>query len=51
MVAEIKDEKWSNEKVCQMFDANLNATLAELSRVSGHSIAELKRILIKNESN
>ena len=47
----IETEKWSPEKVCRVFDSNWNLTLAKLSNMSGHTIAELKWILMGDESN
>ena len=36
----------SNEEIKQLYDNNLNLTLAGLSRLTGKSINELKRILL-----
>ena len=36
---------WTNEQICDMFDNNPNITLAEMSRITGYTIPELKRIL------
>jgi hypothetical protein len=34
----------SDQEIIDMFDQNLNMTLAELSRISGRSVEELKRL-------
>jgi hypothetical protein len=36
----------SNEEIKALYDSNLNMTLAGLSRLTGKSINELKRILL-----
>jgi hypothetical protein len=36
----------TNEEIKQLYDSNLNMTLAGLSRLTGKSINELKRILL-----
>ena len=36
----------SNEEIKQLYDSNLNMTLAGLSRLTGKTINELKRILL-----
>lgn len=36
----------SNEQIKQLYDSNLNMTLAGLSRLTGKTINELKRILL-----
>jgi len=36
----------SDQEIIDMFDQNLNMTLAELSRISGRSVEELKRLLM-----
>ena len=37
---------WDNDKIREYYDSNPNLTLAELSRITGYSVAELKRILM-----
>lgn len=36
---------WTPERIRREFDSAPNLTLAELSRITGYSIAELKQIL------
>ena len=36
----------TDQEIIDMFDENLDMTLAELSRLSGRSVAELKRLLM-----
>jgi hypothetical protein len=36
----------TDQEIIDMFDQNLDMTLAELSRISGRSVAELKRLLM-----
>mgnify|MGYP003109364960 FL=1 len=36
----------TDQEIIDMFDENLDMTLAELSRISGRSVAELKRLLM-----
>jgi len=36
---------WTREQICDIFDNNPNITLAELSRITGYTVAELKAIL------
>lgn len=36
----------SEQEIREYFDANPNATLYEMSLMTGHGIAELKRILM-----
>jgi hypothetical protein len=36
----------SNEEIKTLYDSNLNLTLAGLSRLTGKTINELKRILL-----
>jgi hypothetical protein len=36
----------SNEEIKTLYDSNLNMTLAGLSRLTGKTINELKRILL-----
>ena len=36
----------SDDEIKEIFDGDLNMTLAKLSEISGRSIAELKRILM-----
>lgn len=33
------------EEICELYDLNPNMTLADLSQLTGKSVAELKRIL------
>lgn len=43
--------KWDIDDVIYTFDQNLNMTLAELSSLSGWTVAELKEVLLcKTES-
>ena len=39
----------TDTQIKDMFDSDLNMTLAQLSKVSGRSVAELKRILLGGE--
>ena len=39
--------KWSADLVRSYYDENINITLHELSAYSGHSRANLKKILVK----
>ena len=36
----------TNEQIIDLYDANPDLTLAQLSRMTGKSVAELKRILM-----
>jgi hypothetical protein len=36
----------TNEQINELYNRKLNMTLAELSRITGKSIAELKKILM-----
>lgn len=36
----------TDDEIIEMFDTNLNMTLKELSRRSGRTIAELKKLLM-----
>jgi hypothetical protein len=36
----------TDEQINRIYDTNLNMTLAELSRITGKTIPELKRILM-----
>lgn len=36
----------TNEQICEYFDSHPNITLAELSRITGKSVPELKKILM-----
>ena len=36
----------TNDEICDLYDNNPNMTLAELARITGKSVAELKRILM-----
>jgi hypothetical protein len=36
----------TNAEIIELFDTNLNMTMAELSRITGKTIAELKTILM-----
>lgn len=36
----------TNDEICDLYDTNPNMTLAELARLTGKTIAELKRILM-----
>ena len=36
----------SNAQIIELFDSHLNMTMAELSRLTGKTIAELKTILM-----
>jgi hypothetical protein len=36
----------SNDQIIELFDTNLNMTMAELSRITGKTIPELKTILM-----
>lgn len=36
----------SNEQIIDLYDANPDLTLAQLSRITGKSVAELKQILM-----
>lgn len=38
--------KESKQKIRDMYDSNLDMTLAELSKITGQSIKSLKRILM-----
>ena len=38
--------KITEKQICDLFDRNPNMTLAELSFMTGKSVAELKRILM-----
>ena len=40
--------KWTKEKVIDIFDNNLSITLRELSQLSGWSVAELKETLLSS---
>lgn len=35
------------KEICDVYDNNPNMTLAELSRITGHTVAYLKRLLMK----
>jgi len=36
----------TNDQIKDMFDSNINMTLSELSRISGRTVKQLKRILM-----
>lgn len=36
----------TNEEICDLFDSKPDLTLAALSRITGKSVKELKRILL-----
>ena len=36
----------TNDEICDIYDTNPNMTLAELARLTGKTVAELKRILM-----
>jgi hypothetical protein len=36
----------SDREICDLYDRNPNMTLSELSRITGRSVAELKRLLM-----
>lgn len=36
----------TNDEICDLYDSNPNMTLAELARLTGKTIAELKCILM-----
>ena len=36
----------TNDEICDLYDSNPNMTLGELARITGKSVAELKRILM-----
>ena len=38
----------SDQKIIEIYEYNLNMTLAELSRISGKPITYLKKILMSN---
>ena len=38
--------KMTNEEIIHYFDTHWNVTLAELARISGRSVKELKKILM-----
>ena len=42
----LESTKWTESEVCEYFDFNWNITLADLSDMSGHSVKQLKRILM-----
>jgi hypothetical protein len=36
----------SDREICDLYDRNATMTLSELSRITGRSVAELKRLLM-----
>lgn len=42
-----KKTTWTAERIREEFDGNWNLTLRQLSQMSGHTIDELKRILME----
>lgn len=36
----------SEQEICEMYDSNPDMTLEELSRITGYTVRELKRILM-----
>ena len=39
---------WTPKDVCDYFDSHPNVTIRQISYLSGHSIADVKRILMGN---
>ena len=37
---------WTNEEIATYYDSNPDITLLELSRITGYTVAELKKILM-----
>lgn len=37
---------WTDQEIINIYDASLNMTLAELARITGRTVAELKKLLM-----
>ena len=37
---------WTDQEIISLYDASLNMTLAELARITGRTVAELKELLM-----
>lgn len=39
----------TNEEICHLYDSNPNMTLARLSEITGLTVSELKKILLRGK--
>lgn len=44
--AATKGKAMTKDQICELYDSNPDMTLAQLSRISGKSVAQLKQILM-----